>query len=217
MDYDFIEALSNQLQFGLPGQEAQFRMAHVVRQQAAKPPPNARQAGVLALLYPKQTNWHLVFIERQPHYGHDRHAGQISFPGGKYEDADSSLQQTALRETEEEVGVPRHAVNMLGKLTELYIPVSNFLVHPYLGIAEDRPQFVPDTTEVKAILEVPFAHLCNPATRQTTHLQLSSNITLKNVPYFNVEGKILWGATAMMVSELLALAERAGYASIHSW
>ncbi len=213
MNYDFIEALSDQLQLGLPGQEAQFRMAHIVRQQATPPPEHARQAGVMALLYPKRASWHLVFIERQPHHGHDRHAGQISFPGGKYESTDASLQQTALRETEEEVGVPAPSVEVLGKLTELYIPVSNFQVHPYVGFTDSRPAFVPDTEEVSAILEVPFEHLARPATRRTTDLQLATNITLRGVPYFDVAGKILWGATAMMVSELLAVAQRAGQTS----
>lgn len=210
MQHSFIQAIAGQLRQPLPGQAAQFRMAHVVRQQAVEPPPNARQAGVLALFYPHLSDWHLVFIERQPHHGHDRHAGQISFPGGKLEETDASLQETALREAEEEVGVPAQSIEVLGKLTELYIPVSNFQVHPYVGFTTERPDFVPDTEEVSAILEVPFEHLANAATRRKTNLQLAANITLKGVPYFDVEGKILWGATAMMVSELLAVAEQAG-------
>ena len=211
MQDSFIQAISDQLRQPLPGREAQFEMAHVVRQQAADPSPDARQAGVLALFYPHQSDWHLVFIERQPHHGHDRHAGQISFPGGKFETTDPSFEDTALRETEEEVGVPVNTIQIMGKLTELYIPVSNFQVHPYVGFTESRPAFVPDVAEVRSILEVPFGHLANPAVRQHTDLQLASNITLKRVPYFNVEGKVLWGATAMMVSELLAVAKQAGY------
>ncbi len=213
MQHSFIQAITEQLRHPLPGQEAQFRMAHVVRQQAVTPPPGARQAAVMALFYPHQSDWHLVFIERQPHYRHDRHAGQISFPGGKFEDLDASLEETALRETEEEVGVPVDTIEVLGKLTELYIPVSNFQVHPYVGFTDSRPAFVPDVEEVRTILEVPFRPLANPATRRKTNLQLAANITLKGVPYFDVEGKILWGATAMMVSELLAVAERSGLVS----
>lgn len=214
MQNSFIQAMKDQLRQPLPGQAAQFRMAHVVRQQAVKPPPNARQAGVMALFYPHALNWHLVFIERQPHHGHDRHAGQISFPGGKFEETDASLQQTALRETEEEVGVPADQIKVLGKLTELYIPVSNFQVHPYVGYTGTRPDFVPETEEVSAILEVPFGHLVRPVTRKKTDLHLAANITLKGVPYFDVEGKILWGATAMMVSELIDVAEQAGQLSV---
>lgn len=213
MQHSFIQAIADQLKEPLPGQAAQYRMAHVVRQQSVQAPPGARQAGVLALFYPYQSDWHLVFIERQPHHGQDRHAGQISFPGGKFEDSDASLEETALRETEEEVGVPVDTIEVLGKLTELYIPVSNFQVHPYVGFATSRPAFVPDTEEVSEILEVPFRHLAQPATRRKTNLQLATNITLKGVPYFDVEGKILWGATAMMVSELLAVAERTGLVS----
>ncbi|TXB60062.1 NUDIX hydrolase [Phaeodactylibacter luteus] len=207
-----ILALSDELQKQLPGQEAQYQMAHGVRQRVAPPPANARQAGVMALFYPVPTEgWHLVFIERQrsANNPNDRHAGQISFPGGKHEPEDPSMEYTALRETEEEVGVDRQSVTVIGKLTELYIPVSNFLVHPYVGIVERRPQFVPDPAEVQRILEVPFGHLQHPKARQRTDLELAQNLILKGVPYFNVGGKVLWGATAMMVSELVAVAERA--------
>lgn len=203
---DFIYRISDRLQQPLPGQEAQFRMAHLARRNAIAPPPDARQAAVLALFFPKKANWHLVFIERDNSNPNDRHGGQISFPGGKYEENDQTLQNTALREAHEEVGVDARQVEVLGELTKLYIPVSNFQVNPYVGFADYEPIFNPQIEEVKSILEVPFDVLQNPDTRKTTDLQIAKNLTLHDVPYFDVSNKIIWGATAMILSELLEIA-----------
>ena len=205
MDDQLIYQLEEKLRAPLPGQEAQYQMAHVVRQRVAAPPADARQAGVLALFYPWQKRWHLVFIERQAHHRGDRHAGQISFPGGRYEEADGSLRQTALREAEEEVGVNAASITVIGPLTELYIPVSNFLVNPFVGVTHQTPQFRPQESEVRDILQVPFDHLVRPETSRYTDLSLTEKITLRRVPYFDLDGKVLWGATAMMVNELLTV------------
>ncbi|MBK7873481.1 MAG: CoA pyrophosphatase [Saprospiraceae bacterium] len=199
----FIEHIAKRLQQPLPGQEAQFRMAHTARRNAAPIPPNARQAAVLALFFPKNADWHLVFIERDASNPNDRHGGQISFPGGKYEEGDQTLENTALREAHEEVGVDSQKVTLLGALTSLYIPVSNFQVNPFVGVADYEPIFNPQVEEVSSILEVPFHLLQNADTQKVTNLQLSQNLSLQGVPYFDVFGKVLWGATAMMLSELL--------------
>lgn len=201
---DFICNLEKKLQGPLPGPEAQYRMAHVARRSAPLPPANdVKLASVLALFYPKGGDWHLVFIERASANPKDRHRGQISFPGGRYEEEDQQPVNTALREAEEEVGVNARNIQVIGNLSELYIPVSNFLVKPFVGFTPDTPRFRPQAEEVKDILEVPFSLFQDPLTIQQVDLPLSENITLKNVPYFNVFGKILWGATAMMMSELL--------------
>mgnify|MGYP006268980287 CR=1 FL=1 len=205
MDDRLIQQLQSGLKQPLPGQEAQYRMAHVVRRRVEPPPAHAKQAAVLALFYPLEERWHLVFIERQSLHPEDRHAGQISFPGGRQEPSDTSLQETALREAEEEVGLDRKQVEVLGRLTHLYIPVSNYLVNPFVGMTQQTPQFTPEETEVRDILQVPLQHLMYPDTKQQTDLQLSQNITLRNVPYFNLDGKVLWGATAMIVNELLTI------------
>jgi len=205
MDDRLIEQLEAGLKQPLPGQEVQYQMAHVVRRRVEPPPTYAKQAAVLALFYPLKERWHLVFIERQASHADDRHAGQISFPGGRQEPSDASLQETALREAEEEVGLDISKVNVLGRLTHLYIPVSNYLVNPFVGMTRRAPQFTPEEAEVRDILQVPLQQLAHPETKQHTDLQLSQNITLRNVPYFNLDGKVLWGATAMIVNELLAL------------
>jgi len=205
MKDSFITKLQEKLRAPLPGRAAQNKMAHGVRRSDQPPPEDARQAGVLALFYPKAAEWHLVLIERSRSNANDRHSGQVSFPGGKYEETDGTLAVTALREAEEEVGVQPQHIELLGPLTELYIPVSNFLVKPFVGITHQTPSFSPQQTEVQAILEVPFDLLCQPQTRQETDLRIGANITLRQVPCYQVFGKAVWGATAMILSELLEI------------
>ncbi len=204
---DFIQRLADHLQQPLPGREIQFKMAHASRLPDLSVPANVRQAAVLALFYPKDKDWHLVFIERDASNPKDRHGGQISFPGGKYEEGDGTLANTALREAQEEVGVDAAKIEILGALTDLYIPVSNFQANPYVGFMAETPVFVPQVTEVRSILEVPFALLQQPEVVQRIDLQLAQNLILKQVPYFNLFGKVVWGATAMMLNELLAIME----------
>lgn len=199
---NFIHQLREKLQLPLPGLPAQLKMAHAIRHLHRETPPEARAAGVLAALFPKNEEWHVIFIER-PKNDNDRHGGQISFPGGKVEPSDTSMLDTALRETEEEIGVPRSAVQVLGGLTSLYIPVSNFHVHPFVGYLEAPPNYILQEEEVGGVVEVPLSYFQNPGIRRATDMRVSPLLTLKNVPYFDVEGKVLWGATAMMMSELL--------------
>ena len=203
MNDRLISILEENLQAGLPGREVQYQMAHVIRRRYEPAPPNARKAGVVALFYPKASGWHIVLIERNSSHPDDRHGGQISFPGGKFEEGDRNLADTALREAHEEVGVDPSTVTLIGELTELYIPVSNFLVKPYVGYTTITPEFRPQLSEVRAIVEAPVELLRKPEARQVTDLQLAENITLRKVPYFNVEDRIVWGATAMMLNELL--------------
>lgn len=204
---DFIPRLEAALRQPLPGRDAQYKMAHVARQVAAQPPSDAREAGVMALFFPKDAAWHLVLIQRKNDNPNDRHGGQISFPGGKRDAADIDMAHTALRETEEEVGVPAHEIQLLGELTELYIPVSNFLVKPYVGYVPYQPTFAPQWQEVEQVLEVGWAELRHTDNRVTTDLRLHEQLTIPGVPCFRIGGHIIWGATAMMLSELLDVAE----------
>ncbi len=206
----FIQHLQTRLQGSLPGTAAHHRMARNFRPTVIPPPEGASLAGVLALLFPKNDEWQLALIERVTTHSGDRHSGQISFPGGKYEAGDGILMNTALREAHEEVGVSPNVVNMLGALTELYIPVSNYLVHPFVGWMDHAPVFQPQWSEVQSVLEVPFHALEDPATLQTTDIRVANNMTFKEVPYFSLSGKVVWGATAMILSELLEVAAGRG-------
>ena len=192
----------------LPGRAVQYEMAHVVRRTFAEPPPDARTASVLVLLYPKATTWHFALIQRTSHVGNDAHRGQIGLPGGKIEAADLSPAAAALREAEEEIGVPSGAVDLLGALTPLYIPVSKFLVHPFVGTTATRPDFVLQASEVADLYEVPLQSLLRPESRRVTDLPFGERLTLQNVPYFHLADKVVWGATAMILSEWTALLTR---------
>lgn len=206
---NLIHILKSNLKKPLPGKTAQDKMSHAVRKHATLIPKDARKAGVLGLLYPKKEEWHIVLIERQSSHPDDKHGGQISFPGGMEEVNDPSLGFTAMRETFEEIGIPTKNINLLGPTTPMYIPVSNFQVFPFLGYLEETPVFQRQPSEVRSILEVPISHFSKPGMLKKRDLKISKNMTLKNVPYYDIEGHILWGATAMMIREMLELMEAA--------
>ena len=169
-----------------------------------------RLGGVLLLLYCAEEQLHLVLTRRPDYDG--VHGGQVSFPGGRHEPPET-LADTALRETYEEIGVPGTDVEIMGGLTPLFVVPSNFEVHPFVGryLGEGRPRFVPDVREVAAVLEVPLRLLLDPATRVEESLELRGGLRLR-VPCFRVGEGLVWGATAMMLSEFL---ERVRY--VRQW
>lgn len=208
---NFIDALRHRLNGPLPGRAAQMKMASLRRLQELGPypvpPPDARVACVLNLLHWNDGAWRTVLIQRTEN-PRDRHGGQVSFPGGRWEEGDGQLANVALREAEEEVGVPAQAVEILGQLTDLYIPVSNFLVHPFVGILHGAPEFWPQPGEVESVLTPTIAVFQSEANRKTTDLTLHQGVILKSVPYFDVDGRIVWGATAMIMNEFLELMDK---------
>ena len=203
MNHTYIEKIKTRLLHPLPGRAAQSKMAPAIPREFT-PAPDVRIACVLALLYPKNNDWNIVLIERMTtNIKDDRHSGQISFPGGQFEAADKLLVRAALRECQEEIGVISKDISVIGQLSDLYIPVSNFLVYPFVGFMDYTPIFVPQPSEVKDILEIPIPKLQDPATLQYTDLTISTGLTLKNIPYYHLNGHVVWGATAMMLSEFL--------------
>lgn len=190
----------------LPGKSAQYYMAKNFRSSDTKAPPDAKHAGVLLLLYPIADEWHVALIRRSFHEA-DPHSGQISFPGGKHEKEDDSLLHTALREANEETGINAESLEVLGALTSLYIPVSNFEVHPFVAFSKTRPDFVPEVNEVDAILEVPVSFLLNPESVQLTDLTIR-NFNVKDIHCFKFEENVIWGATAMMLYEFVEVARQ---------
>jgi 8-oxo-dGTP pyrophosphatase MutT (NUDIX family) len=204
---DLIGRITERMNAPLPGRPAHLQMAHITRRHYVDAPAEAKQAAVLMALFPKNEEWHILFIERNAN-DRDHHGGQIGFPGGKAELGDASMLATALREAEEEVGIGREEVKVIGGLTELYIPVSNFQVHPFLGYLEEKPNYLLQAEEVNAVLEVPLSHFQLTKVRRSTDIRIAPQITLKHVPYFDVQGRVLWGATAMMLNELLEIIGR---------
>lgn len=201
----FIEQLKIRLQQPLPGEEAQYLMAPISRLQNKFLSPeiyNPKKSAVLILLYPDNEHIKTVLIERPVYEG--VHSGQVAFPGGKFEEMDIELKQTALRETFEEIGVSPENINIIGQLTDLYINPSNFLVSPFIGYVNEKPDFIKDPHEVQQIVTYNLFELNNDAIRSEKEITFSGGFTLKT-PYYDIEGLTVWGATAMMISELNAL------------
>lgn len=191
----------------LPGLEAQRTMAPPLRgddeEELRQRARDCRRAGVLLLLYPLasgETGIVLTLRQRALQV----HSGQVSLPGGAIAEGESA-REAALREAHEEVGVPPDVPQVLGDLTELYIPPSHFCVTPTVAASGERPAFVRQRAEVAAIIEVPVAHLLDPECRRTARWRLGGRDT--DVPYFALGGYEVWGATAMMLAELAAVLE----------
>jgi len=200
---DYIQNIIRNLEQPLPGIDAQYRMAHKVRGRKSQDVSNARIAGVMLLLFPKNDQWNIAFIQRPIKNPNDPHSGQISFPGGKQETEDKDHCHTAIRETEEELGIPAAAINIIGELSPLFIPVSNFNVFPYVGWTDTYPNWIPQVSEVAEVIEVPFQDFFSDSIRMKGEVRISKHIVLQQVPYFNLNGKMLWGATAMIMNEFL--------------
>ena len=159
--------------------------------------PDHRLSSVMILLYPDEKGLlSTVFIERP--VNESVHSGQIAFPGGKIESSDENPRAAALRETEEEIGVPTSAVECIGILSNLFIPASKFLVIPHIGLVAHTPHFLPNPEEVKSVIQVGVSELVSivPEIKifPTSYGKLEA-------PYFNIKGHSVWGATAMMLSE----------------
>ena len=209
-DKDLLEQLRARLRgeisgWAPPGWAAQQRMATDVHRRARlRPRPDARRAAVLMLLYPYNGLIYLPMIVRPIYAG--VHSGQIALPGGKVEPEDTSLVATALRETEEEIGVRVPQAQVIGVLSELYIPPSNFIVTPVLAHTEAQPTYQPDPSEVAKVLDLSLSAFTKPDNQSTVSVKAIKNVTLE-APCYVIDGRVIWGATAMMMSELLAVLE----------
>lgn len=199
---DFVNELKWQLDKPLPGFKAQIRMTSIDRSNESEfkaKYTTAKKGAVLIFLYPYKNSIYSVFIRRQEYEG--VHSGQISFPGGRFEDSDKSLINTALREAKEEIGVDISRVEIIGQISKLYIPPSNFLVFPVIGITDERPDFFADNKEVKEILEIKFSNFLNDKNIDYKEITVFNKLKI-TAPCYNINGNIIWGATAMILSEL---------------
>ena len=188
----------------LPGPKFQANMTvfKLIKDQSV--PKDAKPAAVLQLFYPHRDEWHIVFIKRTSRVGNDHHKGQISFPGGKSDPEDISMENTALREAKEELNIDPSQVEIIGQMSTLYIPVSGFNVFPFVGVSHQRPNLTPDPIEVDDYLEVPLSFLLNPDNIKTKTISASYG-TMPNYPHYQFDEHIIWGATGMMIGELVAM------------
>jgi 8-oxo-dGTP pyrophosphatase MutT (NUDIX family) len=193
----FIERLRERLSQTLPGARVQYEMASISRLKEldhfSTAPADAKVACVLNLLHFDEDRWKTVLIKRTEN-PLDRHSGQVSFPGGRFESDDPSLEDVALREAREEIGVDTGAVEF-----------SNFFVHHYIGVLDAAPLFRPQPGEVEHILRPEVYLFSDPHAKKKKDITIYNGVTLKDVPYFDVEGRVVWGATAMMLNEFAAL------------
>ena len=192
-----------------PGVDSHMKMASIRSdrfKQYYQPSDNAHDAAVGLLLVPKGDYWSVLFMKRASHES-DKHSGQISFPGGRKERTDRSLLDCALREIEEEIGLERKYIKLLGELTPLYVFASNHMVYTYVGYTEALDQLVPNE-EVAEIILGPIDDILRHGVHKID-MEIEGTI-LKNVPYYNLNGEVLWGATAMIFTELLDIIKDIG-------
>lgn len=200
---EILSKLENAFQTELPGLKAHREMAPLDRILDINLIPDIdqyRKSAVSIILYQHQDELRFILIQRPIYEG--THGGQISFPGGKQEEIDSDLENTARRETFEEIGVQLNENQLIGSLSAVVIPVSKFCVEPYLYFIEEQPVFTPDEREVAYIIETPLLHLLNDENKKSKSIELSNGVKMKNVPYFELASKTVWGATALILNEL---------------
>lgn len=193
----------------MPGEESHFLMEPAMRTKWRDLDKiegrNPKHAAVMAVFYPKEELTHLLLILRKSYQG--VHSNQIGFPGGKVEKTDADLMETALRETQEEVGIKSDSIEVLKKLTRLYIPPSNFWVQPFVGLLPNPDSFSKQETEVEALVEVSLTDILDESKLIQQKLSTSYAQDIE-VPAFKLNGHLVWGATAMMLNEIKTLLKR---------
>ena len=206
IELDLIK-LSAVLLEDLPGEAAQFRMAPLARKRISEMPledDSIRKAAVMIPLFRSAEQNCLLLTVRSTYEG--VHSGQVSFPGGKFDENESDPIHVALREMEEEVGIKAEHVQIIGKLSPLFIPVSKMHVQPVIAWVSE-PNWTANSHEVAQILEVPIHQLFQPNGIKKKSMEFSPGIPVE-VPYFDIQGHVVWGATAMIISELLSVLEK---------
>jgi len=204
MDFQkIIKDIGEALKKPLPGKDIQLKMSSMRRIRELMDGyqgKNSIRSSVLILLYPDadEKNISTVLIQRPNYEG--VHGGQISLPGGRSEDSDKDLTETALREAKEEIGIQPDKIVILGNLTELYIPPSNYLVSPFIGYTVQKPQFYPDLQEVDRIIEIHLSDLLNDDNIKHKEIYVRPGLTVSG-PCFEINGFTIWGATAMILNE----------------
>lgn len=200
---EFLRYIPPIQQAFLPGEPAHEKMSpperRLIMQTLDLKAKSPKEAAVMMLFYPRNEQTNLVLIIRNAYPG--VHSSQIAFPGGKREKEDQSFKDTALRETEEEIGIRREQITVVREFSQVYIPPSNFLVYPFMGYSAEELIFNPDPNEVSGLIEMTLDHFLND--ENVIDYQMGTSYTeFTSVPVFAINEHHVWGATAMMMSEL---------------
>jgi 8-oxo-dGTP pyrophosphatase MutT (NUDIX family) len=194
-EFPILKSIIEKLKGPLPGESAQKELFPAHRLAIYDQESSWQHAAVLILIYPENNELKTLLIKRPEYDGH--HSGQIAFPGGKKEWIDTSLEETALREFKEEVGIGKD-IHIIGKLSPLFIPISRFQVLPFVGYIDYTPKPVPEISEVAYTIDVKLKDLLT-AEKQKKRMQIG--FESYEIPYFNLANETVWGATAMIISE----------------
>jgi 8-oxo-dGTP pyrophosphatase MutT (NUDIX family) len=199
----FLDKIRQEITERLPGETAHVKMSpehRILSSAALKKAENIRDCAVAIVLYRIDNRIECILTQRPNYAGN--HSGQVSFPGGKKDFSDENLEVTARRECFEEIGIPKEEGMLLGKLTDVYIPVSGFLVKPFVFYHNALPELVPDKREVAEILRFSLFDLKKETLISYTEIRLDDGTIFRNIPYFNLANKKVWGATALILSEI---------------
>jgi len=206
---DLEDSLEEILKRPLPGSASYSKMipypSHDVY---SKVPEDHKEAAVLLVLFQRDSEWYLIYMKRTTRTAEDKHSGQISFPGGKYEPFDKNYEQCAIREAVEELGISQDSIQIKGALSPIYVFVSRFVVYPYVAVLSSLPEYEIQVSEVDQVYEVPLKYILDENNIAKKDLTIR-NQTLKDVPYIDIEGENLWGATAMITSEFVSVIQSA--------
>jgi 8-oxo-dGTP pyrophosphatase MutT (NUDIX family) len=203
MSQKLINDLLRKFDTELPGERAHIEMAPINRPLSSFALKNAiepRESAVSIILYPKDYAIHSILIQRPVYNG--THSGQIAFPGGKKEETDIHLEFTARRECFEEIGLPIESGFLIKEMTKVFIPVSNFIVYPFVFFVDFLPELIASEREVEDIIHYKIDHLLKDEHQSKMDILLPNNILQKNIPCFEIENKKIWGATALILNEL---------------
>ncbi|MHB9142869.1 MAG: NUDIX hydrolase [Paludibacter sp.] len=199
------DELKQKFQLPLPGVSSHLKMASLNRAQELIDKKdqvlNAKKSAVLILFFQDEDILKMIVIRRSNYVG--IHAGQIAFPGGRYEEEDINVETTALREIQEEIGIPKDKIEILGRLTDIYVPPSNFLISVFAGYLNEKPTYKIEEREVAEVIEIPLADFFRPDIIKQKDFYVAKVKVVTNAPYYDTSNASIWGASAMVISELL--------------
>lgn len=206
MDGEFLLDRITKGLLNLPGEAAHGEAMPLNRpytSTALRESMDYRESAVSVILYKENDSLKCILIQRPEYDG--THSNQIAFPGGKRDPEDINLTHTAIRECYEEISVLLHLDNLIGKLTPVFIPVSSFLVQPFVFFVDGRPDTIPEEREVAEIIHFDLAQLLKADVMKLQDMKFKDGLIRKNIPYYSIENKVVWGATAMMLAEIRAI------------